>query len=252
MCKNQILKNLTLAMFFIGCTVQLNAGSPIKVLLATGGHDYDRKAFAGMMDSFEGITWRELEHPAVFPAIKPEKWSETDVFLFYDSPNELPEENKADLIKLAGSGKPVIFLHHALCSYWGWNEFPLIIGCQYVRKTYTEDGVTYKESNYKHDVTQPIAVTNKKHFITKGTKDFSIIDETYGSMRIFPGNKILLESKAPEATPPVLWTRVYGNGEIVSFQLGHDIQSFEHPDFKRLLQRAIEYAYKSGRKNIAK
>lgn len=221
---------------------------PIRVMVITGGHDFDRDAFFGMWNSMQGITWKETQHPSAFAIFKPENHTDIDVFVFYDSPTTISDEAKADLVQLVRSGKPVLFMHHALCSYSDWSEFPQIIGSQYVRKTYSDKGVTYPPSEYKHDVNQKIRVSGKRHAITRGVSDFEIIDETYGKMRIFPGNKVLLTSDSPIATPPVLWTRKYGKGQVVSFQLGHDGKAFANPAFRQLLLQSVEYAYRKGKR----
>jgi hypothetical protein len=34
-----------------------------RILIVTGGHDFDRESFFKMFDSFEGISYIELKHP---------------------------------------------------------------------------------------------------------------------------------------------------------------------------------------------
>ncbi len=56
---------------------------PIRVMVITGGHDFDRDAFFGMWNHMEGIIWKETQHPSAFALFKPENHADIDVFVFY-------------------------------------------------------------------------------------------------------------------------------------------------------------------------
>ena len=46
----------------------------------------------------------------------------------------------------------------------------------------------------------------------------------------------------PGGTFPLAWTRTYGNGRVFTTTLGHDGQSFEKPQFQRLILSGVSWA----------
>ena len=132
----------------------------------------------------------------------------------------------------------MIFLHHALVSYQDWPEFKKIIGGKYIA---AETG----GSVYRHDVNIPLKIVNNRHPVTKGLKDFTVFDETYGQCET--GDKIepLLSTSHPESMPYVAWINAYENSKIIYIQNGHGPQIFSDPNYRKLLQQAIEWLVKS-------
>ena len=156
------------------------ASEPVRVAVVTEGHSFDRGAFTQMFDSLEHITWKEHKNPDAQKLLKSENSQNYDVLVFYDTWNEITDELKKDYLNLVRGGKPVLFLHHGICSYSEWPEFSQMVGSKYLFKNETI-GEGYKPSTYHEDVEIPVQVVDKNHFITR-TSDFVIHDEVYGGL----------------------------------------------------------------------
>ena len=78
--------------FFISMMMLFNAGAfgqkkknPVRVLLVTGGHGYDKAPFGAFMKSLQDITVTEVKHPNALAMFRPENRTSYDVVLFCGS-----------------------------------------------------------------------------------------------------------------------------------------------------------------------
>lgn len=210
-----------------------------RVLIFTGGHEFERAAFFDMFRDIPGLYYQELIHPKASPVFDSALIAQFDVLLFYDMVQEIDAAQKAALIKILEEGKGLVFLHHSLVSYQDWDEFEKIIGGRYSLTNTDQDS-----STYRHDVDIPITVIDKDHPITKDMDDFVIRDEVYGNFKVLPTVNPLLKTTHPESGEIVGWTNSYGNSRIVYLQLGHDHFAFKNPDYRHLVKQAIEWVQK--------
>jgi len=231
---------LSMLMLFTSGAFGQKKKDPVRVLLITGGHGYDKEPFDAFMKSLPGITVTEVKHPNALAMFRPENRSSYDVVLFYDMPEAISEQEKKDFTDCLKAGKGMVVWHHAYCSYQGWPEYQNIIGGRYHQKPWTDSkGVAHPASTYEHDVKFRVKVADKKHPVTKGIQDFDILDETYGKGSVNPGVHVLLTTEEPTSTPAVAWTNRYGKSNIVTILLGHDNHAWTNPDFVKLLTQAI-------------
>lgn len=212
----------------------------LNVLIVTGGHDFDRESFFQMFDSFEGISYTELKHPEAnirLGQIDPKTF---DVVVFYDMPKTISEAEKDNFHKLMKLGKGLLFLHHSLCSYQDWAEYKTIVGGKY-----HEEKNTPQTSDYQHDVRFTVHITDPKHPVTKGIKDFEIQDEVYGNTEVLPEVTPLLTTTEPRSSRIIGWAHQKGNSRIVYIALGHDKQAYFNPNYQQIIRQAV--AYVSGK-----
>lgn len=205
-----------------------------RILIITGGHDFEREAFFDMFNDMPDTEYTELFHPEANQVYDSSLLDQIDVLLFYDMVQEIGDLEKAAFIKLLEKGKGVVFLHHSLVSYQEWDEFENIIGGRYILSD--QEG-----STYQHDVDMPVQIASKDHPITLGLKDFVIHDEVYGNFKVQPDVEPLLLTTHPESGELIGWTNSYGNSRIVYLQLGHDHHAYENPNFRLLLKQAIQW-----------
>lgn len=212
----------------------------VRILIVTGGHDFDREAFFQMFDSMKGITYKELKHPEAnlqLGQIDPKTY---DAVVFYDMPKTISEKEKESYYQLLRFGKGLLFLHHSLCSYQEWEEYKTIVGGKY-----HEGKDSPKSSTYQHDVTFPVMIANPNHRVTKGMKDFIILDEVYGNTEVLPGVNVLLKTSHPQSSQVIGWTHEKEKSRIVYIQPGHDKNSYNNVDYRQLIRQAIIYVSKS-------
>jgi type 1 glutamine amidotransferase len=238
----------TASMIILSLMILTNASTsgqkkkePVRVLLITGGHGFDREPFYAFMKSLpDNITVTEARHPDALAMFRPGNRSSYDVVLLYDMPEAISEQEKKDFTDCLEAGKGLVVWHHAYCSYQGWPEYQKIIGGRYHQEPWTDNqGVEHTASTYKHDVQFHVKVADPEHPVTKGIEDFDILDETYGGGSVNPGVHVLLTTNEPGSMPSVAWTNRYGESKIVTILLGHDNHAWTNPDFVKLLTQAI-------------
>lgn len=215
----------------------------IRVLVVNGGHGFEHKPFYNVFDSIPSITYDTLVQPQANALIASPGVNSYDVLLFYDMFEPISPEQQKAYISLLNKGSSMIFLHHALVSYQNWPEFIKILGGQYHTNPVVVEGDTLKAS-YEHDVNISVKVEDKKHPVTRGISDFEIVDEVYGGVEILPGVKPLLSTIHPKSMRYLAWINHYGNSDVIYIQLGHGPSGYANPNFRKLIQQAIEWSAK--------
>src|SRR5450759_1239661 len=237
---------------FIALSISISASnppsSPIRILVITGGHDYKVDQFNQMLAGLgENIQYQIAELPAAYEMFLPENRSKYDVLVFYHMWQKITEEQAKVLADCIRQGKPLVVLHHSICAYDDWPEYFNIIGGKYFHKPTTVNGKTYPVSSYIHDLHFDVKISNPKNPVTKGITDFEIFDETYKDYYVEPGVTPLLTTDEPTSTPVIGWTKNYGKARVVTLQSGHDVPTFENPNFRKLLKQSIEWVYNNGK-----
>ena len=207
-----------------------------RLLIITGGHEFEREAFFNIFDKVPDVTYQELVHPEANQIFDTNLIDSFDVLLFYDMVQEIEDAQKAAFINILKEGKGLVFLHHSLASYQEWDEFEKIIGGRYILTNINQDS-----STYRHDVNLPVTVVDKNHPITKGMDDFVIHDEAYGNFKVLPTVHPLLQTMHPESGKIIGWSNNYGKSRIVYLQLGHDHYAYENPNYRLLIKQALEW-----------
>ena len=215
---------------------------PVRILVVTGGHAYNKEKFNAMLSSFAPeVTWQVAELPAAFEMFTPGNRGKYDVLVFYHMWQDISEQQEKQLSECISEGKPVVALHHSICAFDNWPGYWDIIGGKYFHKPTTVRGREYPASSYIHDLHFNVRIADPDHPVTKGVKDFEIFDETYKGYYVEDGVKPLLTTDEASSTPIIGWTKMYGKARIVVLQSGHDVPTFENPVFRKLLLQAIEW-----------
>jgi len=214
----------------------------IRVLITTGGHDFDRKGFFAMWDLFPDIAWREGKMEKSGEAFTAENLKDCDVLVTYDMAQKITDEQKAALDDFLKRGGGLVALHHSIASWQDWPEWERIIGVKYFLKPETREGKQYPPSGYKHDVDMRVHIADPKHPITRGLSDFDIHDETYNGYLVNPKVHVLLTTDSPTSDKNIGWVRQEDKARVAFIQLGHDDKAYTNPNYKKLVERAVEWA----------
>lgn len=212
------------------------------ILVITGGHKYEQKAFNKMWSSFDDLEVHYAEHPNVNELYASEEMNSIDVLVFYDMVQQITPAQKQALVKLLQDGKGMVFLHHSLASYQKWDHFFDIVGGRYLLDAQTLMNKTYPASTYQHDVNIPVNIVKKDHPITKGLKNWTLYDEVYGNIVVKPNVTVLLTTNHPASTHELAWCHTLYNARIVTIQPGHDQHAYEDEYYQKLLIQAIRWA----------
>jgi len=234
--------------------LQLSATEPcsgtIRILVITRGHDYQKDQFNQMLEGLsDNITYQIAELPAAYDMFLPQNRDKYDVLVFYHMWQDITEEQAKAFSECIKNGKPLVALHHSICAYDNWPEYFNIIGGKYFHKPTVVNGKEYPVCSYIHDVHFTVKISDKKHPVTAGLSDFEIFDETYKGYYVEPGVMPLLSTDEQSSNPVIGWTKQYGKARVVTLQSGHDVPTFENPNFRKLLKQSIEWAYNAGKKN---
>ena len=226
---------------------QQTGAAPVRALVVTGGHDFERPQFVAMFDSLNGIAWKEVVQPEANTLYTPEAAQEYDVIVFYDMWQDITDEQKAQLVKLVKEeGKGVVALHHCLVSYQAWPEFTAMIGGKFTFGEMEFDGVKYGPNTFDHGQNFRVQIVDPNEPVTKGLSDFDIVDETYGGFYVAKDVKPLLKVDHPKSGPIVGWSKNYGKARVVYLQGGHDHTAFENESYRALVRNAILWVANPG------
>jgi hypothetical protein len=219
----------------------------VRVLIVTGGHGFKHQPFYDIFDSIPSIIYDKVVQPQANMLIASHEVNKYDVLIFYDMADSISAAQQEAYIGLLKKGSNMIFLHHSLVSYQNWPEFIKIVGGQYHTHQVVVNGDTLNAS-YEHDVNIPVKVENRKHPVTRGIADFEIVDEVYGDVEILPQVKPLLSTTHPKSMRYLAWVNHYGNSDVIYIQLGHGPSGYSNPNFRKLIQQAIEWSAKQSGK----
>jgi len=219
----------------------------IRVLIVSGGHGFKHEPFYNVFDSIPSITYDTLVQPQANMLIASPEVNKYDVLVFYDMVDSISPVQQEAYINLLKKGASMVFLHHSLVSYQNWPEFIKILGGQYHTHPVVVKGDTLN-ANYEHDVSIPVKVENRKHPVTRGISDFDIVDEVYSGVEILPQVKPLLSTSHPKSMRYLAWINHYGKSDVIYIQLGHGPSGYSNPNYRKLIQQAIEWSAKQSKK----
>lgn len=234
------MKITCIAFMFILSLANVQAQNT-SVLVVAGGHSFDTLSFLQMFDRFEKVEYDYMLQPEANRLFVCNQAEGYDVLVFYDMWKEADADTRDAYMEMTKAGKPMLFLHHALVSYQGWDTFEKIIGGRYVQPSKESDVPESARSTYKHDVWMDIEVADPGHPVTAGMKNFRLFDEVYGNYRVGDGVKPLLLTDHPESTRVIAWENTFNNSRIIFIQPGHDNNAYSDENYQRLLHQAIRY-----------
>ena len=234
------MKQITIILILLFSVIFVQAQS-IKVMLVTGGHEFDEVEFFEMFDAMENVEYEHFVQPKANNKLVKDLAEDFDVIVFYDMWKDISENEKAAYMKLTKEGKPFLFLHHSIASYQDWPEFEKIVGGKYFEKG--EDVPEELISTYDHDVGGYSKVETYTP-VTKGFRDLRFFDEIYINVRVSETVIPLLKTRHPKSMEVTAWENRYNASKIIYIQPGHDKRTFVEKDYRRLLLQAITYLVK--------
>lgn len=235
----QLLRR-TLALL-VGLALPLSLQAATRVLVITGGHEFEKPQFFKLFEDNTNIVVKAVEHPKAHEMFKPEHAGEYDVVVLYDMWQEITPEAQQNFASVIKSGKGLVAMHHCLASYQGWQEYEAMIGGKYHLDKWNDHGSEKPGSTYKHDLEIPVKVSKSWHPVIRGLKDYTIHDETYGGFSVAPEVTPLLTTDEPTSSKTIAWAKTYGKARVVYIESGHDHQAYENPNFQKLVAQAIEW-----------
>jgi type 1 glutamine amidotransferase len=234
------MKKLSIHIFILLAVASMaGCNKPINMLLVVGGHGYDTTEFYDMFRSLKGIRFDSVSYPGAREFLQTDQINEYEVLVFYDFIPDMPEKDSSIFLSLTQQGKSMLFLHHSLCTFQGWDGYMHMVGGRYVMEGYASDSSLL--SDYKHDIDLEVKVVNNNHPLTRGVSDFEIHDEGYSNIMILDEVIPLLSADHPDCSPLVGWTHTFNRSATAYLIFGHDKYAYENSSFQQLLSNAIHW-----------
>ncbi len=216
-----------------------------RILAVTGGHSYDTTEFDHMLGSLSVFHFDSISHPDARRMLASEHIYSYDAVMFYDYIPEMPLKDSAIYLNLARRGMPMLFLHHAVCTFQQWDGYGELIGGKYIMEGYGNDPPEL--SAYRHDLDLDIRVLDRRHPVTRDMEDFTIRDEGYSNLWIREGVKPLLKTGHPDCSDTVAWVNRFGQSDVVYLIFGHDSRAYASGSFRQLLENALNWLTDTSR-----
>ena len=164
------------------------------------------------------------------------KLADYDVVLLHFR-NGKPLAHQAEIAKNVSAfvekGKGLVVLHFACGAMGDWPGFADVAGRVWDKKK-------------THDPRGPytVRITDVKHPITQGMKDFQADDELYFCLTGDRPMQVLAvaKSKVTKSDQPMALVCEYGKGRVFNTPLGHDPKALQMPGVSQLLQRGCLWA----------
>ena len=237
-----LMLSLCVASSLAAGTARAAEAGKLKVMLVTGGHDFEAEPLFQVFRTNPEITSTHAPHGRTnATAYERDDLLSQDVVVLYDMPKNITAAQQAKFLSLFDRGVGLVVLHHALVSFQAWPDYERIIGGRYPEAT-GKGGAITPQVGYEHDVDVPVVIVTTNHPITAGVKDFTIHDEIYWGYRVGADVTPLITTPLPKSGKPLGWTRTEGKSRVVYLQLGHDHAAFENPSFRRLVAQSIRWS----------
>jgi uncharacterized protein len=220
------------------------APAPIRVLLVTGGHGFEKEPFFKLFKDNPDIAFKAVEHPNAHALLTAEAAKDWDVLVMYDFNQKITDAAKADFVARLKEGKGLVVLHHAIATYPAWPEYWNIIGAHYYLAKTNINGVDKPRSAWKEGMKFRIQVADPKHPVTRGMQDFDTHDETYKWFDVSKECHPLLTTEEPESNKVIAWAKTYKGARVVYIQSGHDHFAYENPNYQQIVRQAIRWVAK--------
>ncbi len=213
--------------------------NPVSVLLVTGGHNFDTLEFFQLFRSMEEFAFDSVSHPEAMELLSSGKRDFYDLILFYDYVPDMEPKDSVIFLTLARQGKPMLFLHHSLCSFQKWEGFKQIVGGKYVMPGYSSDTSSF--SDYRHDIDLSIEVLDPTHPVCSGIDNFTIHDEGYSNILLEDQIHPLFGTDHPDCSPVVGWVNRFDRSTCICLMFGHDKQAYANESLKMILRNSIQW-----------
>jgi len=153
-----------------------------------------------------------------------------------DNDFRMPERWENDFLKYVKEGGGVLFFHAGASSFYGWNE-------------YHQMGIGRwgKETNHDALTKGKVFGFDQNHPITKGLRDFYIVDEIWEKTDIWPDTKALASVSATSekdghpVNEPAVFVNQIGKGRSFFTILGHNEHALLNTGLQTLLLRGTQW-----------
>lgn len=141
---------------------------------------------------------------------------------------DLTKKREKGLIDFVKNGGGFVGIHSASDSFRGSKSYIEMLGSEFL--THPE------HQEFK------VSIVEKNHYLTQRVPDFTVYDEMYHLQKFDAGKVTMLACTTWQGmTKPMAYVKPYGKGRVTYIANGHTAQAWSHPEFKKLLMRAVAW-----------
>ena len=208
------------------------AAAAKKALMVVGGPWHANEKAGAVLEDFltkGGCRWQltvtaDLDALAALPA------SDYSAVIIYTTGvrKDLTEAREKGLLGFVRGGGGFIGVHSAADSFRDSRAYIEMINAEFLA--------------HPHFHEFPVTIIDKGHYLTVRMPDFTIPDEMYHLQSYDPARcRLLAETPWQGKKMPVAFVREFGKGRVAYLALGHDLRAWKHPEFQKLMLRALEW-----------
>ena len=207
----------------------------LKVAVVTGGHTFNVISFGRLWKELKGVD-AYIQHMEDFGSSDDSTRDSYDVVVFYNMTIPVPSDEgnewfagkpKSALEHLGYTKQGIIILHHAVLAFPKWDVWGKLVG------------IKNREFSYHFNQMINVKPFTNNHFVTRGLKEWRMIDETYKMADCEEGCEVLLTVEHPKSMKTVCWTKNWKKSRVFCLQLGHDNKAWEDRNFREVLRRGV-------------
>jgi len=204
-----------------------------KVLMLIGGRYHPHEEVVTRVERLIerwGGRW-ELTATGDFDVLAGLASSDYEAVLVYATGHrdELTAERERGLVRFVKGGGGLVGIHSAADTFRGSRAYIEMLNAEFqTHPRFTEF---------------PVRIVDRDHYLTARMPDFTTADELYVLQSHDPGrSRLLAETVWQGRRMPLAFTHTYGQGRVAYVALGHNLRSWNQPEFERLVIRALEWA----------
>ncbi|WP_332759325.1 ThuA domain-containing protein [Pseudarthrobacter sp.] len=148
-----------------------------------------------------------------------------------DLPSPGTPEAVAGLRRLLEEGRPLLVSHVSSTSFLDSPEWEAALGGRWIRGTSMHPAYGPAE----------IHVRRESGPVVEGIADFELPDERYSYLATAPGITIHATHTHEDLEHPVMWSLDRRTGRTFYDALGHDAASYQSPEHREILLRAVTW-----------
>lgn len=215
---------------------------PIKVLILSGKNNHEWQKTTPLLAKIYkdarlfSVSVTELPDTLNYRELKKYDAIVSNWNTWPDNNLRLSEKWENDFVKYIKEGGGALFIHAGASSFYGWDDYHRIGIGRWGKETY--HGAQKKGKISGFDISHPI---------TKGFRDFYIMDEIWEKTDIYPGSQALATVTATDEkdghliNENALFVSHTGKGRSFFTTLGHNERALLNSGLETLLMRATQW-----------
>jgi len=143
--------------------------------------------------------------------------------------DELTPDREQGLLGFVRGGGGFVGLHAAANSFRGSRAYVEMLGAEFASHPPAHE--------------YPIGIVNPGHYTTTRVPGFTVFDELYHLQGFDPAQStVLAQATWQGQRHPLAYAKPYGQGRVAYLASGHTAQVWQHPEFRKLLLRAVAWS----------